>query len=287
MIIKEKSKVAFEKDWQKTANYAYNDAILTQHIAKHCNYGVMPRDGLCVFDCDNVHALAATPFYTNVLINTFAVKTGRDKDKKTGNPQTGTHFYFNCTELPSEKYVLKQDGIEVGDIRGSGSPFYVVGPGSIHPDTGKEYVVVNDVEPITVEYDALMEFINSSSNNDTPVEVYNAPFNFPKMASSKTSIANQLGVKVEDVLMPLNPRPRGHQIEGNHPVHGGNTGTNLIIDPLNNVWWCRHHNTGGGPMEAFAVAEGILDCSYFVKGNPGHWTAIISALKKSRYAKSV
>lgn len=286
VLIKKKSKVAFEKGWSDTKNYAFDDAILTQHIAKNKNYGVKTAGGMCIFDCDNVLALTTNPFFIDVLLETFAVRTGRDKDKKTGEPRAGCHFYFRCPELPSDKFALEKDGVEMGDIRGPDSPFYVVGPGSIHPDTLKTYEVINDAEPITVDYDLLMEFINSMIPEEKPAK----PISFPKIPSAGGTIADRLGLNVVDFLMPENPHPREHQVEGNHPVHGGNTGTNLILDPVANNWYCRHCHSGGGPLEALAVADGILDCSYFRKGNAGlegHWPAIFDALKKRGYTEQL
>lgn len=286
VLIKSKSKVAFETGWADTKNYAFDDAVLAQHISKNQNYGIMVKGGMCVIDSDHIMGLYDDPFFTDVLMNTFTVKTGKDKDKKTGEPRAGAHFYFYCPELPPEKKPLTHsDGTDLGDIRGSDSRFYVVGPGSIHPDTGNAYTVVNDCEPLTVPLAVVQEFIDRYFVEET--EAPEKAFSYPKVSSSGGTIADRLGLNVTDFLMPENPHPRDHQVEGNHPVHGGNTGTNLILDPVANQWYCRHCLSGGGPLEALAVAEGIIDCSYFKKGNAGlegHWPAIFDALKKRGYA---
>lgn len=58
---------------------------------------------------------------------TFVVRTG------TG----GFHVYLNCPNVPTQLYLRDYPGLEFRH-----GPFYVVGPGSTHPDTKREYTVV-------------------------------------------------------------------------------------------------------------------------------------------------
>lgn len=289
ILLQREKKIPLPGRGWKDQNYAYDDPILIRHIEKNHNYGVRITGGLCVMDADHVVALMENDFFIDTLMESFVVKSGKEKDKKTGEPRTGCHIYFYCPELPCYKYPLIMDGLDVGDIRASDSMFYTVGPGSIHPDTGKQYEVINDAEPITVKYEDLKAFIDSMTPKDEPLE---KSFKMPKVHSDKGTIADQLDLNVMDFLMPENPHPREHQVEGNHPIHGGNTGTNLILDPVANQWYCRHCTSGGGPLEALAVAEGIVDCSYFLtKGKKRlqkeHWPAIFDALKKRGYAEQL
>jgi len=268
--------------------YTHNDPLLTAHIKNNHNYGVRITGGLCVMDADHVAALMEYPYFVDVLMDSFTVKSGKERDKATGEPRTGCHIYFYCPELPADKWALHTaDGVDLGDIRGSDHVSYVVGPGSIHPDTGNKYKVINDADPITVNYDDLMAFIHSIVPEEEEEAQPAKAEKIPKVKSSGGSITDKLGLNVTDFLMPINPRHREHQIEGNHPVHKGNTGSNLALDPIANVWWCRHCTSGGGALEALAVADGILDCSYFKVGNAGlgdHWAAIFDALKKRGYS---
>lgn len=270
VLVRDRDKRAFEKGWNDKQNYAYDSERLTRHIGSETNYGVMVDGGLCVLDADNVLGLYDDPFFSDVLMQTFAVKTGR---KGT----VGAHFYFYCSDLPAEKYPLvKEDGSDLGDLRGSGSKFYVVGPGSRHP-SGNSYTVNNDVEPLTVPLAEVEAFIARYQTKPKPIVL-------PHCTSAGMTIADQLGLQVSNLLMPEEPRTREHQIEGVHPVHGSSTGSNLIIDPHANTWYCRRHSTGGGPLEALAVAEGIIDCEESRGGClQGHWPAVFEALKKRGY----
>ncbi len=58
----------------------------------------------------------------------------------------------------------------------------------------------------------------------------------------------------------------GSQLCGEHPVHGSRTGSNLVIDPANNRWYCFRCQSGGGPYKALAVDAGIIDCKDAGKG---------------------
>ena len=280
-ILLQKDKKEPQGKW-KEQRYEYNDPVLTKHIKANHNYGVRPTGGVCVIDCDNVLALYDDPFFTDVLMQTFFVKSGRDKDKETGEPRTGCHFYIRCPEFSQKKQVLTTtDGIEVGDIRGTDHASYVVGPGSIHPDTGNKYEVKNDVEIIDVALPDLETFIARYHTKPKAMVV-------PHFTSAGNSISDKLDLQVSAFLMPDEPRPREHQIEGIHPVHGSSTGSNLIIDPIANKWYCRRHGTGGGPLEALAVAVGIIQCQDVRSGClHGHWAEIYDALKKRGYSKQL
>ena len=58
---------------------------------------------------------------------TFVVQTGSG----------GFHVYLGCPNVPTRLYVKEYPGLEFRH-----GPFYVVGPGSIHPTTKKEYTVL-------------------------------------------------------------------------------------------------------------------------------------------------
>ncbi|WP_157200000.1 hypothetical protein [Methanogenium cariaci] len=152
----------------------------------------------------------------------------------------------------------------------------MVGPGSRHP-TGNLYTVNNDMEPMTVPLEEVEAFIARYRAKPKAVSI-------PHFTSAGTSIADRLDLRVSDLLMPEEPpRNREHQIEGGvHPVHGSSTGSNLIIDPQANTWYCRRHGTGGGgPLEALAVADRIIECEESRSGClQGHWPAVFEALKK-------
>lgn len=277
ILLKPKSKVPLEH-W-KEQNYKHDDPRLLQHIGDGGNYGVMVTGGLCVLDADNVPALLADPFFSDTLMQSFLVRTGRA-------PVPGAHIYFRCPGLPAEKRILETPDItDMGDIRGSDSIAYVVGPGSIHP-TGNTYEIINDADPAPVPLEEVQAFIDryDIKKKATPSHrAAEARTDAPQRHTS-ANISDSLGLKVTDFLMPENPQYQGDEIIGNHPIHGGDTGTNLHVNTRENAWRCFHHNTGGGPLEALAVTAGIIDCSEAGPGClEGHWPAVFDALDGRGY----
>lgn len=101
------------------------------------------------------------------------------------------------------------------------------------------------------------------------------------------SIADKLDLRVQDIGMPDNYKLCGDgEIRGAHPFHGSTTGMNYAINIHKNAWICRRdgHNCGGGPLELFAVKEGIIRCEDVRSGClDGKWRDIFEALKKNGY----
>jgi hypothetical protein len=48
---------------------------------------------------------------------------------------------------------------------------------------------------------------------------------------------------------------------GSHPVHGSDTGTNVNINPGEQLWHCFRHSSGGDALMFLAMCEGLLDCA--------------------------
>ncbi|GAB7015694.1 hypothetical protein JCM10550A_10610 [Methanogenium cariaci] len=277
ILLKPKRKEPLE--YWKEQNYAHDSPRLLQHIRQGGNYGVMVTGDLCVLDADNVPALYDEPFFSDLIENSFMVSTGRA-------PIPGAHIYFRCPDLPPIKTVLKTaTDKDLGDVRGPDSMTYVVGPGSIHPDTGKTYEITNDVAPVTVPLEKVRAFIDryDVKKKAKTKRTAEARTDAPQRHNS-ANISESLGLKVTDFLMPENPQYRGDEIIGNHPIHGGDTGTNLSVNPHKNEWRCWHHESGGGPLEALAVADRIIDCSEAGPGClEGHWPAVFDALDRRGY----
>ncbi len=149
--LKAKSKIPFEKDWQ---NKPYSYTEIQTWVDAGNNYGVQGGyGGLIMLDADTpeIDVIAKEK-----LPATLTVKT----------PRNGHHYYFFCEGI-NKKIVLKKDvegkdDDHFGEIIAKGSQ--VVGAGSIHPDTGTEYELVNDAPIATVTKDdmftALADYIN-------------------------------------------------------------------------------------------------------------------------------
>ena len=101
------------------------------------------------------------------------------------------------------------------------------------------------------------------------------------------TIADKLNLRVQDIGMPDNYRLCGEgEVRGAHPFHGSTTGMNYSINVRKNVWICRRdgHNCGGGPLELFAVREGIIRCEDVRRGClDGKWKEIFEALRQNGY----
>jgi len=257
----------FESD---ACNYAHDDPALLAHIAAGGNYGVIPRNGVCVIDCDTPALWATIPARWQV---SFTVKSGR----KDG----GKHLYLKCDNATPVKITFG----ERGDLRTSGHNSYVVGPGSIHPDTGAEYRHVTGTRLVSVSWTDLKAWADANGGIEKKPE--SSDTKAPQWAHIHTggqSIGDKLGLDVSTFLMPEGATHRDGEIEGAHPVHGSTTGSNLTISADDQKWWCRRHGTGGGPLEALAVAEGIVDCDDVRAGClDGHWAEVFSALRTRGY----
>lgn len=280
ILVKPRDKPAIEKGWQTTANYAYDDPRLLAHVERGGNYGVMPSGGVCILDADQTMRLGELGVLDR-LFETFVVRTGR----KEGH---GSHFYIRCPDAPAEKFILRdpETGDDLGDLRGSGHKSFCVGPGSVHP-SGEAYEVVNDVPLLELTWAELKSLVVDPCT--PPAATASPPPSRVTCDSRATTISEALGLRVTDFLMPINPHVRETgEIEGEHPVHGSETGTNLAISADNQTWWCRRHETGGGPLEALAVAERIIDCADARPGClQGHWPAIFDALEARGYSKQL
>ena len=278
ILVKPRDKPAIEKGWQTTANYAYDDPRLLAHIERGGNYGVMPAGGVCILDADQTGRLMELGVLDR-LLETFVVRTGR----KDG---FGSHFYLRCPDAPAEKHILRDPETreDLGDLRGSGHKSFCVGPGCTHPSGGR-YEIANDAPLLEIPWAELQALVVAPC---TPPQREITVPRIPRTPRSIT-ISDALDLRVTDFLMPLNPTVRDTgEIEGVHPIHGSETGTNLTISADNQEWWCRRHETGGGPLEALAVAEHIIDCADARAGClQGHWAEVFEVLKARGYAEQI
>lgn len=238
---------------------------------------MMPAGGVCILDADNATELVQL-HALDIFSDTFFVRTG-------GEGFRG-HFYFKC-DFPDHKKIIlyhPETGKELGDIRPSGCKAYCLGPGSIHP-SGKPYTIGNDRPVREFTYEEIMEKLFSKVGTSADKKEKQPAGDLNK---NENNLVEELGLTVTEFLMPLNHTIRDSQIEGEHPVHGSETGTNLVVDPVKNIWYCRRHNSGGGPLEALAVSEGIIDCSDAGKGSlRGHWPEIFPALERRGYGEKL
>ncbi|HNT73250.1 MAG TPA: hypothetical protein PKK92_09360, partial [Methanothrix sp.] len=79
----------------------------------------------------------------------------------------------------------------------------------------------------------------------------------PPTATDRDPFAD---VSILDVIDVSGFKESGGQLFGPHPVHGSETGHNLVVNPSKNSWWCGRCETGGGPALWLAVEGEILRC---------------------------
>jgi len=237
--LKKGTKKPFEKDWTKKP-YSYEEII---NFLPDENYGVLcGYGGLIVIDADDENLQERVK---EKLPRTFRVKTGGG----------GTHNYFFCPEC-EKKIILEIDGKHYGEVQSFGSQ--VVGPNSIQPNGGK-YEVINCEEIVKVGYDELIEAVKPFMKEIKEAE--------ERLEFEKKEFGDEISdLNVIDIWGTAGLKKHGSEYYGSHPIHGSESGMNFWVNPLKNVWHCFRHNTGGGPLYAIAVKEGIIDCSEAMRG---------------------
>ena len=113
---------------------SYQDKRYDGAIPESQNLGVVCgriSGNLVVLDVD-----IADPSLPNIILGS-AIK--RTLVVRTGSG--GYHIYVRCKELPRSETLNGESGRV--EIKSEG--MYVVGPTSVHPDTGKEYEIISDV----------------------------------------------------------------------------------------------------------------------------------------------
>jgi DNA replicative helicase MCM subunit Mcm2 (Cdc46/Mcm family) len=132
-------------NWKQFQEGRYNGTYPTG-----CNYAVIcgkTSGNLFVVDLDDESLII-----NFADIETYTVKTGK-----------GYHLYFYWVGFaPPNKKLDDKRGRHI-DIKSQGG--YVLGAGSIHPDTGKSYEVIKDVPIKKIEYSTILEKLKEMGFN--------------------------------------------------------------------------------------------------------------------------
>lgn len=252
--LRARAKIPVEADWPNRL-HSWQEA--QAWLDEGANYGLQcGRGDLVIIDADTPEAAQAVE--ENLPV-TFTVKS----------PRKGFHYYYRCPEIV-KKIVLKAGDVHFGEVLSTGSQ--AVGPGSIHPDTGTEYVVVNDVAIVEVSradiFSALAGYIpHELSNPDPSVEIGD--------------------IRIEDVLSKkgISMKKIGNQLVGGHPVHGSTNNNNFVVSSEKNVWHCFRCGSGGGPLSLVAVLDGVISCAQAIPGAlRGEQFAEVLRIAKEKYA---
>ncbi len=250
-----------EKGWPERGGRSHDDKFLVQKLKEGHNYGVIAGPGdLVIIDCDS---WAASDMWLKALIRmgitTFSVVSSKD-----ANGKDRMHLYFICPDLgefthddryikisipaPTDKDPDAEK--EFYSIRGDGG-HYCVGPGSVHPDTGKPYTVRNNSDIDTIPF---KELLRISMEIETTI---------PKKIKTDNEYKDA-GPPIADILEKYGGmdglKRKGNTLIGSHPVHGSETGQNFHVDLDNNAWYCHRCKSGGYGLQLIAVLEKFIDC---------------------------
>lgn len=233
-----------------TCNYAIDDTDLIQHITAGNNYGVLPRNAILIIDCDSSELWDRIPAHWK---ESFVVTSGRENG-------SGRHIYLRCQDGPTHAKIVFPG--ELGDIRFSNHNSYVVGPYSMHPDTGRQYTH-NDNEILEVSWSELSAFIEanngavkkSKTQEEREVKIVAAR---ERRARGDSLIAEVCNLKPEDYIHPLNAKIVGNVIMGSNPVFGSTNGFNLHIDTQRGLFYDFRNGVGGDGLHALCIARGLI-----------------------------
>jgi hypothetical protein len=141
VLLKPKTKIPFEKNWQKEG-YKFDDPKLLKHLEDGGNYGIIGGyGGLRVLDDDKT-----IKEYDD--IQTFTIRSGGGR----------RHFYFISDY---DKNHVLTDG--KGELRANN--YQVVCPGCIHP-SGNKYEIINDLPILSIKGDELKKIIEPFIRTD-------------------------------------------------------------------------------------------------------------------------
>jgi hypothetical protein len=165
-------KVPFEKGWERSC---IEPRPFNPDDFKHHNAGIPggPANGVIILDVDHVvkfNKMCKAKGWD--LPETRVHLTGKGRPHYIFQYPGNGHAYGNTSVNDPEREIDPETGkvIKVFDIKGLGGQ--VVGPGSIHPDTGALYVVHNDL-PIAPAPEWLLDLVKTDETQ-SPAPVVGA-----------------------------------------------------------------------------------------------------------------
>ncbi len=282
ILVPPAKKGAMEKRWESDANYSHDHTTLALHLKRGGNFGLFPAPGspVVMIDADEFARIVELGALDE-LPDTFIVESGSSTPQRRK-----AHLFYVIDGEPLEGkrvFLDPETGDHLGEVYAqhpTSAKGYVIGAGSLHP-SGERYRVTAD-RPIARVPRAAWDTFAAAVRWEKvkPAPTIGGPKTSP--APYGANLAEQLGLTVTDFLMPVKAHERDGEYEGEHPVHGSDTGSNLTATA--EQFWCRRHQSGGGPLEAFAVAEGIIDCA---DAGPGClkavWHQVVDRLREKGY----
>ena len=253
VICKKRDKTPLEDKWQTINNYSKTNPRLLEYLKNGYNYGVMPKNGICIFDADEVQELERLGVLEH-FNDTFTVKSGGGNGEKEKY-----HYYIKCPEGLEEKRIVlhhPETGEHLGEIYPSGCSGQVVGPGSIHP-SGNRYTIYRNLPIKTISPGIIAGITEKCVPKKKQPSI-----NWKKYESHRDTLTERAGLRIEDIAYPIDGKGIGNgEIQGAHPVHGSKTGKNFSINIGKNLFHCWRCGSGGDPALFVAIKEGLIGCA--------------------------
>jgi len=280
--LKKRTKQPIDRNWQQSPMRA-DDVDLVHWLNNGSGYGILAGQGqdhkVILFDLD----------YLKECVE-LGVMDGMPESAVSMAREDAAHVFYKMTASDYEVLVSnatddekrlgkitfydpKNPDRQIGEVKLGGSQ--CVGPGSCHWKGGR-YALVHDVPVAIVPLAVIRPIIEKFRKKGDSRERETAPkpgSSSPLSSSSKGKgkVKGKKGwtdkIRIEKVLMPDKATDEGYgEHKGAHPLHGSEGGANLSINFDKNVWYCHRHKTGGGPLQAIAVAEGLIECQDVGKG---------------------
>lgn len=273
---KQRFKKAIEKDWPDTRNYAWDHPEIVGWIMFGGNYGVMPRGEISIIDLDDMSAKDALKVVEG-LGETFAVRTGSGK---------GLHVYVECDAVQDKFHFTARPPERFhGDFYNPGCRAFVVGPGCRHW-SGGTYEVIRDLPIARVAPERFRAaFLDRLDYAEAPKPL---PPTVSPGREIRASLTDQLGLRIEDFAMPLDPQWTGDQWQGTHPLHDSSTGANFTVSPSKNAFFCHRHKVGGDPVSWIVLlANPGMACDALKRGGvtPERFQQVVDYLWYRGYAE--
>lgn len=254
---KHSGKAPFEREFQKRP-YEADDPELQEWLTAGGNYGILGGQGLIHIETDDKKMAKKLEPY-----RTFATRSGSGR---------GDHRTYRSDATENGVLIHPKTGKNLGNIQVKNR--IIVGP-NCHHYTGGTYKIIDD-SPIAWLSKAEMEeifgeYLSWTGKRRREIE--------EQSLDEQEQIGFAIPLKELIDLSEMQVITNG-EYQGEHPIHGSETGQNFCVNVKKNLWHCFRCNSGGGGLMWIAVKHGIIKCHEAQKGAL-KGEKFIEALKKA------
>jgi len=238
--IKNSGKKAIEKGFQNHP-YQADDKALQDWLNKGGNYAILAGEGLAYVETDSEKV-------NNKLAHKRTL-TGRSGSGR------GLHRIYRTDDVLENGVLKDKNGKNLGNIQVWHK--YVVGPDSLHWKGGR-YKLIDESEIAYISKAELEEIFGTQLSWAGEKR---------KEIEEQAKEDNKFPIKMTDLIDISKMRALGNgEYQGEHPIHGSETGHNFNINVETNLWHCFRCNSGGGGLTWIAVKNNIIKCHEAQRG---------------------